>query len=645
MVVLPYKDRLLLFSRYLQQLVMESLGKEKDLEGNVVHQGIAVYGNKGSTDQHAYVQQLREGVPNFFVTFIEVREGPGRRCDVARGRARRHLGRLPPGLPPRHAEGAPRERARLDHDHHSDVSPRSVGMLIALYERAVGLYASLVGINAYHQPGVEAGKKAAAAVLALQGKIIVELRAKKGGSRTAEELAKAIGAEEETETVFKVLEHLAANPDHGVTKKPGGDFSRVHSAGEGGPPTSWRARALLLLVGGGHAHLEVVRRLILEPRKDIELVLVSDASFQHYSGMVPGFLRGAYTEDEIAVDLARLVAKAAGVFVKGRAVGVDPKAGVVRLEDSRELVYDLVSFNIGSLARWANTEDVSRNALSIKPIARAVDLRENLRELALTSKAPIVRVAVVGAGAAGVEVACAAAAVLDEARHSRDITIVDGARSILGGYSDSFRAKTKRALEKKHIHLRLGSAVTRIEAGWVTLQDGTRILSELTIWMTGPEAPDIFRLSGLRTDGRGFLLVDSALRSIDDDRSSERATAFLSRRFPGRRRPASTRCARAPSSGRASARRSPAHPVCFTSRSATSFRSSTRGTARPFSGGAPLCLVEPRGSHSEETHRQEVRAAVPEPQLKFFSPGQISASGILSPRQIQTLRWFSYGMT
>src|SRR5213078_1881260 len=70
MVILPYKDRLALFSKYLQQLVMESLGKEKDLDGNIVHQGIAVYGNKGSTDQHAYVQQLRDGVPNFFVTFI-----------------------------------------------------------------------------------------------------------------------------------------------------------------------------------------------------------------------------------------------------------------------------------------------------------------------------------------------------------------------------------------------------------------------------------------------------------------------------------------------------------------------------------------------------------------------------------------------
>src|SRR5512143_1633166 len=79
MVVLPYKDRLLLFSRYLQQLVMESLGKEKDLEGRVVHQGLTVYGNKGSTDQHAFVQQLRDGAEDFFVTFVDVlkdREGP-----------------------------------------------------------------------------------------------------------------------------------------------------------------------------------------------------------------------------------------------------------------------------------------------------------------------------------------------------------------------------------------------------------------------------------------------------------------------------------------------------------------------------------------------------------------------------------------
>ncbi|HYV43845.1 MAG TPA: glucose-6-phosphate isomerase [Myxococcaceae bacterium] len=218
MVVLPYKDRLLLLSRYLQQLVMESLGKEKDLTGQVVNQGISVYGNKGSTDQHAYVQQLRDGVRNFFLTFIEVmkdRAGDSMAVETDVTSGDYLLGFL-----------LGTRRALYEKDRESitvtiqDVSARSLGALIALFERAVGLYASLVGINAYHQPGVEAGKKAAAAVLELQLKALGRLRAEKG-ARTAEQLAQEMGAPDEVETVFKVLEHLAANPDHRVKRTAG----------------------------------------------------------------------------------------------------------------------------------------------------------------------------------------------------------------------------------------------------------------------------------------------------------------------------------------------------------------------------------------------------------------------------------------
>ena len=210
MVILPYKDRLMLFSRYLQQLVMESLGKEKDLDGRVVNQGIAVYGNKGSTDQHAYVQQLREGVNNFFVTFIEVlKDRDGRpvpvEADVTSGDFL--VGFL-----------LGSRRALFEKERESmtitvpDVSPRTIGTLIALYERAVGYYASLVNINAYHQPGVEAGKKAAGSVIELQHKLLAGLRAERGAvGHTAESLAVAVGAPDEVETAFKILEHLAAN--------------------------------------------------------------------------------------------------------------------------------------------------------------------------------------------------------------------------------------------------------------------------------------------------------------------------------------------------------------------------------------------------------------------------------------------------
>ena len=208
MVVLPYKDSLLLFSRYLQQLIMESLGKEKDLDGKTVYQGLAVYGNKGSTDQHAYVQQLREGVPNFFATFIEVLED--------------RIGTSPelePGITSGdYLSGFLQGTRQALYENHRDsititigqVNPRTVGALIALYERAVGFYGSLVNINAYHQPGVEAGKKAAASLLKLQTQVMAALKAAREPLDLTT-LAAQAGASEQVEAVYKIVRHLEAN--------------------------------------------------------------------------------------------------------------------------------------------------------------------------------------------------------------------------------------------------------------------------------------------------------------------------------------------------------------------------------------------------------------------------------------------------
>jgi glucose-6-phosphate isomerase len=207
MVVLPYKDRLLLFSRYLQQLVMESLGKELDLKGNVVNQGISVYGNKGSTDQHAYVQQLREGVNNFFMTFIEVlKDREGNSIEVEPGV---NAGDFLQGFMLGTRQALSEKNRSSITVTLNEVSPYSVGALIALYERVVGLYASLIGVNAYHQPGVEAGKKAATGILAVKPQLIATLKAHSGKPLTAESLAEVIHAD--TEVCFKILERLAHN--------------------------------------------------------------------------------------------------------------------------------------------------------------------------------------------------------------------------------------------------------------------------------------------------------------------------------------------------------------------------------------------------------------------------------------------------
>jgi glucose-6-phosphate isomerase len=221
MVVLPYKDRLHLFSKYLQQLLMESLGKRLDLSGKEVHQGITVLGNKGSTDQHSYIQQLRDGLSNFFVIFIEVlrdRRKPSMEVDpgVTTGD---YLEGFFLGTREALFESG-RESVTLT---VKEVSPFSVGVLIALFERAVGFYASLIQVNAYHQPGVEAGKKAATAIIDLQLKIVDYLGRNRGVGFTAVQIAESVGEKDKPESVFKICEHLSANPDRGIRNDSGVD--------------------------------------------------------------------------------------------------------------------------------------------------------------------------------------------------------------------------------------------------------------------------------------------------------------------------------------------------------------------------------------------------------------------------------------
>ena len=222
MVILPYKDRLELFAKYLQQLVMESLGKELDLDGKKVNQGIAVYGNKGSTDQHAYVQQLREGTNNFFATFIEVLQESAEPAL-----------HVEPGITSGdYLEGFLLGTRQALHDNGREsitltvnsVTPQSVGQLIALFERAVGYYATFVNINAYHQPGVEAGKKAAASILELNLKIQKFLMEKAGISFTAESIAEGIGGDIDPEITYKLLCSLAAKPDKKYESELSEDF-------------------------------------------------------------------------------------------------------------------------------------------------------------------------------------------------------------------------------------------------------------------------------------------------------------------------------------------------------------------------------------------------------------------------------------
>lgn len=207
MVIVPYSDRLILLSRYLQQLVMESLGKERDLDGKLVCQGLNVFGNKGGTDAHAFIQQLNDGKDDFFATFIEVLKDSARIPIEENIEMGDYLHGFQTGL----------TNALLEKNRQvitikiPEVNPFYLGMLIAMYERAVAFYAELIHINAFHQPGVQAYKLASKEIIKLQKKLIEQSNLIKGKNLSASQIAEKISATDKTKEIEGILAKFAEN--------------------------------------------------------------------------------------------------------------------------------------------------------------------------------------------------------------------------------------------------------------------------------------------------------------------------------------------------------------------------------------------------------------------------------------------------
>ena len=209
MVIVPYSDRLVLLSRYLQQLVMESLGKELDLDGKVVHQGLSVFGNKGGTDAHAFIQQLNDGRDDFFATFIEIL-ADAKSIDLGGGvRMGDYLHGFLEGLSSA-LLGKGRQIIRIGIPKLDEFS---LGQIIALYERSVAIYAEFININAFHQPGVQAYKLAANGILTLAAELRKGLADIAPVTGSARDIAEKLGRTEQTDEIAGLLDKAALNTD------------------------------------------------------------------------------------------------------------------------------------------------------------------------------------------------------------------------------------------------------------------------------------------------------------------------------------------------------------------------------------------------------------------------------------------------
>lgn len=297
-------------------------------------------------------------------------------------------------------------------------------------------------------------------------------------------------------------------------------------------PSSSQAPTVVL-VGGGHAHVEILRRLAEEEHPPLRAILVSPEPVHHYSGMAPGYIAGLYREAQLTFDLAELARRVEAEMVLARVEAVDATLHRLRLVAGRSaeggsvpewLPYDLVSFDIGSQPAGVATPGFAEYALPVKPLSRALEVRRRLLELAAVRgpERPC-HVVVVGAGAAGVEVALAAARTLDDAGATRRLTLLEAGPCILAAYDEAFRRRARRALDEHRIEVRLATAVAALEEGEVVLEGGgpgeaRGVPSDLTLWLTGPAAAPLFRDSGLPVDERGYLLVDETLRALGHSR-------------------------------------------------------------------------------------------------------------------------------
>ncbi len=270
------------------------------------------------------------------------------------------------------------------------------------------------------------------------------------------------------------------------------------------------ARRHLVIVGGGHAHVAVLKSLAMRPEPAARVTVVSPDSYATYTGMVPGVLAGQYQPRDAQIDVRALAARADAAFVRDRVVRVDPERRVLDLADRPPLTYDLVSFDIGSRPFGAQRVGGDAPVVMVKPIERA--LREIEGALGTAPPAGGHHAVVVGAGAGGTEIAFALAARLQD---GGSVTLCDGAPVPVASHSLRVSRLVLRELGRRGIRFVGTAEVEHVSAREVVLTSGQSLPATLIVWATGAAGPPLFAQSGLAVDARGFLLLNDELRCPD----------------------------------------------------------------------------------------------------------------------------------
>ena len=269
----------------------------------------------------------------------------------------------------------------------------------------------------------------------------------------------------------------------------------------------------LVLVGGGHSHVAVLKAFAMKPLPGVRTTLITRDAHTPYSGMLPGHIAGHYDLDECHIDLRRLANLAGARIYRQAADGIDLDARHVLCGGRPPVPYDLVSIDIGSAPPAEDVPGAAEHAVPIKPIGRFVAHWEALAERIGRRGGPV-RIAVVGGGAGGVEIALSVRHRLaGGAGREVAMTVLDAAGTLLPAHNRATRARFARILAERGIEAVLGRAVVRVEPGLLALEDGGVVEADEILWVTGAAAETWPAEAGLDADGDGFIRVDDFLRS------------------------------------------------------------------------------------------------------------------------------------
>lgn len=275
-----------------------------------------------------------------------------------------------------------------------------------------------------------------------------------------------------------------------------------------------RTETELVLVGGGHSHVQVLRAFAMEPLTHAHLTLVVDTPVAVYSGMVPGFVAGQYRAPELEIDVLPLARRAMARVILSAAVRIDADEKRIHFADRPPIPYDLASLDVGSTVVGSDLPGIREHALPTRPISALVRRTGSLVERARKRErgAPF-RIVIVGAGAGGVELAFTlfhrVSAATDE---GIDVKLVHAWPEVLAGYPKGLIDRVHKNAKRRRIEIIPGKRVVEATPKEVVFEDGGRLPYEALVWVTGAVGHSLLRDSGLPTEPRGFVKTRSTLQ-------------------------------------------------------------------------------------------------------------------------------------